>query len=95
MLRHFDAAEVTVGPVMRASQLLTDPFLIGRQSLVGMPDPGAGVLPMHNVVPRLSHTPGGLCDAAPALGQHTRELLGELGLSPDDIETLFQEGVAA
>jgi len=95
VLRHFDAAEVTVGPVMRASQLLTDPFVIGRQSLVGMPDPDVGVLPMHNVVPRLSQTPGGLCDAAPTLGQHTRELLGELGLSPDDIETLIQEGVAS
>ena len=40
----------------------------------------AGCVPMHNIVPRLSESPGGFRRPAPSLGQHTREILDELGM---------------
>jgi crotonobetainyl-CoA:carnitine CoA-transferase CaiB-like acyl-CoA transferase len=48
---------------------------------------------MHNVIPRLSGTPGKLRRPAPGLGQHTREVLREIGYSDGRIEALVADGV--
>ena len=47
---------------------------------------------MHNVVPRLSATPGVWRRPAPALGEHTDEVLGQAGFSADDIAALRKLG---
>jgi formyl-CoA transferase len=48
---------------------------------------------MHNVVPRLSGTPGALRTPAPEIGQHNAELLAGLGYTDAEIEALMQGGV--
>ena len=48
---------------------------------------------MHNVIPRLSDTPGKLRHPAPTLGQHTREVLGAIGYSAERIAALAADGV--
>jgi crotonobetainyl-CoA:carnitine CoA-transferase CaiB-like acyl-CoA transferase len=48
---------------------------------------------MHNVIPRLSATPGRLRSGAPALGEHTAEVLGALGLDRAAIAGLAHDGV--
>jgi crotonobetainyl-CoA:carnitine CoA-transferase CaiB-like acyl-CoA transferase len=77
-LAFFEAAEVTVGPVYDASGFETDPHVRGRGVLVEMADKELGSLPMHDVVPRLSGTPGALRRPAPALGEHEDEILAAL-----------------
>jgi len=47
-----------------------------------MEDAQLGRLPMHNVIPRLSATPGALRRPAPTLGEHTAEILAELERLP-------------
>jgi crotonobetainyl-CoA:carnitine CoA-transferase CaiB-like acyl-CoA transferase len=81
-LELFDAAGVTAGPVCSVADLLDHPYVLGREAIVEMVDPDLGSLPMHNVVPRLSSTPGGLRRPAPALGEHTEEILRELDRLP-------------
>jgi formyl-CoA transferase len=93
VLRHFGAAEVTMGPLMDARQLLDDTFVRERQALVAVDDPDAGTLPMHNVVPRFSRTPGAVRQAAPALGADTADLLLELGVPADEAAVLRRDGV--
>ena len=44
---------------------------------------------------RLAHGPNGLRRPAPTLGQHTEEVLGELGYQPAEIEQLRRLGVLA
>ena len=61
--------------------------------LVDVPDADMKRLPMHNIIPRLSATPGQLRRPAPALGEHTAEILGALGLSPAEICGLAREGI--
>ena len=78
-LAFFEAAEVTVGPVYDAAGFETDPHIRGRGVLVEMKDAELGSLPMHDVVPRLSETPGALRRPAPALGEHEEEILAALG----------------
>jgi len=78
----FEAAGVTVGPVCSMKDLLGHPYTVGREAIVELEDADMGTLPMHNVVPRLTGTPGGFRRAAPTLGQHTDEILAELAKLP-------------
>ena len=89
----FEAAEVTANPVYEIDQLIADEHIQGRGVLVEAPDDEAGSVLMHNVVPRLSGTPGKLRRPAPTLGQHTREVLGEIGYSAERIAALAADGV--
>jgi crotonobetainyl-CoA:carnitine CoA-transferase CaiB-like acyl-CoA transferase len=74
----FEAADVTVGPVCSVEDLLDHPYVIGREAIVEVDDPELGSLAMHNIVPRLSRTPGTFRRPAPRLGEHTSEVLREL-----------------
>ena len=87
-----DAEGITVGPVCDAADLQKDAFVQGRKVLVELPDEDMGMLPMHNIVPRLSGTPGGFRMPAPALGQHNAEIYGELGLGSTQLDELRKTG---
>ena len=53
-----------------------------------------GSLLMQNMIARLTETPGQIRHPGPSLGQHNFEVFAdELGLSPDEILELSQEGV--
>jgi crotonobetainyl-CoA:carnitine CoA-transferase CaiB-like acyl-CoA transferase len=75
----FEQAGVTVGPVLSVADLMDHPYATGREAIVEMEDPDLGALPMHNIIPRLSATPGALRRPAPSLGEHTAEILAEIG----------------
>jgi crotonobetainyl-CoA:carnitine CoA-transferase CaiB-like acyl-CoA transferase len=89
----FRAAEVTANPVYEIDQLVGDEHIQERGVIVEAPDDEAGSVLMHNVIPRLSATPGKLRHPAPALGQHTREVLGEIGYTAERIAALAADGV--
>ena len=76
----FDREGVTAGPIYSAAQLKEDPHARERGVLVNLPDDELGRLPMHNVIPRLSETPGAIRSPAPSLGAHNEEILGAMGL---------------
>jgi crotonobetainyl-CoA:carnitine CoA-transferase CaiB-like acyl-CoA transferase len=89
----FERAEVTAAPVYDIDQFMADPHVVARDILIDLPDAEMGRLPMHNVIPRLSATPGRLRRPAPQLGEHTAEILGSLGLDCAEIEGLARDGV--
>jgi len=74
-LAFFEAEGVTVGPINDISQLMQDHYVIEREALVELPDADVGALPMHNIAPRLSGTPGTFRRPAPRLGENNREIL--------------------
>src|SRR6202790_3586470 len=84
----FAAAEVTAAPVYDIDQFLADPHVIEREIVVDMPDSETGRLVMHNVIPRLSDTPGRLRLPAPSLGEHTADILGQLGIDAAGLDRL-------
>jgi formyl-CoA transferase len=56
--------------------------------------PELGELPMQNVAPKLSGTPGRVRTAGPALGEHNTEIWqGLLGLTPEQIEHYTNQSV--
>jgi crotonobetainyl-CoA:carnitine CoA-transferase CaiB-like acyl-CoA transferase len=74
------AAGATVGPIFSAADAAADPHYRDRGVTVAADDGDYGEVPMHNIVPRLSATPGVWRLPAPRLGEHTAEILAELGL---------------
>ena len=92
-LDYFEQQEVTVGPIYDPSQIVHDRHVVAREVIVDMPDDQAGRLPMHNVSPRLSATPGALRRPAPGLGQHNDEILGALGFDEAARAALREEGI--
>ncbi|MBS0335816.1 MAG: CoA transferase [Proteobacteria bacterium] len=89
----FEQAEVTIGPIYDISQIVEDPHVLERELIADYPDPDMGAVPMHHVVPRLSGTPGALRTPAPALGEHNRSLLAELGIDAAGYAKLLAAGV--
>lgn len=73
------AAGATVGPVHNIAGAMADPHFAAREIIVDVEDERFGTLPMHNIVPRLSATPGVWRRPAPALGEHTDDVLREVG----------------
>ena len=93
-LAFFAKADVTVGPVLDVAELVEHPYVTDREVLAEYPDEEVGVLPMHHVSPQLSQTPGRIHAPAPGLGQHTAEVLAELGMSRDAVLRFRREGIA-
>ncbi len=89
------AAEVTVGPVYDIADAMVDAHFQERGIIVPVEDADLGSVAMHNVMPRLSATPGVWRRPAPRLGEHTDAILGSLGFDRNAIARLKQEGAAA
>jgi crotonobetainyl-CoA:carnitine CoA-transferase CaiB-like acyl-CoA transferase len=87
-------ANVTAGPVYDIADAAADPHFRERGVIVEVEDAALGSLPMHDIVPRLSRTPGVWRRPAPALGEHTDAVLAEAGLDPDVIARMRREGAA-
>jgi len=89
----FEKAEVTIGPIYDIAQILEDPHFLARELVADYPDADMGAFPMHHVVPRLSATPASIRSPAPALGEHNRTLLAELGIDAAAYQKLLDAGV--
>jgi crotonobetainyl-CoA:carnitine CoA-transferase CaiB-like acyl-CoA transferase len=92
VVRAFEEAQAAVAPIYDVRDVMADPQFAALGSLVRVPDPELGSVLMQNVLFRLSETPGEIRSAGPSIGQHTEEVLGELGIGPDEVAELRQKG---
>jgi formyl-CoA transferase len=89
----FIAAGIPCGPVYRYDQVFDDPQVRQREMAVAMEHPRAGRITVTGTPLKLSRTPGSVRTPAPTLGQHTDEVLRELGYDQPSIERLRADGV--
>jgi crotonobetainyl-CoA:carnitine CoA-transferase CaiB-like acyl-CoA transferase len=94
-LRLMREASVTVGPVYTIADAMSDPHFRDRGVIADVEDRELGQVPMHNILPRLSETPGTWQKPAPGLGEHTDAILTEAGFDREAIVRLRASGAAA
>ena len=78
-----------------ALDLFDDPELIARGGVVALDHPLVGRLDMFGHVIGFSETPGRIERPPIVVGQHTRQIMAELGYATPDIDGLIAEGVIA
>ncbi len=88
----FEEAQAAVAPIYDVRDVVADPQFQALGSLVRVPDPELGSVLMQNVLFRLSETPGRITSAGPALGQHTEEVLAEIGIDAAQVAELRRQG---
>ncbi len=94
-LEVLEAAGVPAGPVLDIDQMHRDQQTLAREMVVETDHPRAGAVKTLGLPVKFSDTPGGVARPAPTFGQHTREVLGELGFSGAEIEGLIKDGAVA
>ncbi|HVN29307.1 MAG TPA: CoA transferase [Candidatus Binataceae bacterium] len=92
-LARLEAHDVPCAPVYTREEVLRDPQVIANELLVESEHPHAGPMRQPRPAARFEATPAGLHRPAPLLGEHTDEVLQEIGISPDVTAELRAAGV--
>ncbi len=88
----FEGARVPAGPVYRPRQTLDDPHVQAGDFFAEVDFPGIGKAKVAATPVKLHGTPGTVRRRPPVLGEHTDEVLRELGFSAMEIAVLKDEG---
>ena len=88
-----EAADCICAPVASYEDLVNDPQVRANDYIVEVEHPTRGRMPVVGFPWRFSETPAEVAAAAPELGQHTEEILQELGFSWKQIAALREQGV--
>jgi crotonobetainyl-CoA:carnitine CoA-transferase CaiB-like acyl-CoA transferase len=87
-LERLEAAGVPAAPVLTRNHLIEDPQVVASEILVETDHPHAGRLRQARPAARFEGTPAEIRRGAPLLGEHTDEILAEIGLAADEIAEL-------
>ena len=94
-LARFEADGVPCGPINTYADALADEQIVAREMVVETDHPTLGRLRTLGAPVKLSRTPLTTGRPAPVLGQHTREVLGEVGYTDAEVSELRAAGVVA
>ena len=92
-LAALDAAKVPCGPINHLGEVFADPQVLARGMVQTVAHPHHDALPLVASPMKLSATPVQLRRPPPLLGQHSDEVLAELGFSTEQVAQLRAQGV--
>ena len=93
-LAAMEEARLPAGPVLSPQQVLQDPHIAAKGLFQAVEYPGLDkAAPLMRTPVELSETPGEIRHRAPTLGEHTDELMRELGYSDDVIADLHEQRI--
>ena len=93
VLGALDASDVPAGRIYSVADIVTDPHYLARGMILSTELPGNIAVKMPGIAPKLSETPGAVNWPGPTLGQHTDEVLSNLGLDAREVRRLRRIGV--
>ena len=91
----FERAQIAAGPVYEFDEVFADPQIKHLGLVTEVEQPGYGKARMLGFPVRASATPAAIRRPAPLLGEHTAEVLAELGISAEEIDRLAAAGAIA
>lgn len=95
VMESFTAAGAAIAPVYSPADIVADPQVQDREMLIRVEDEDLGPLLQHNVLYRMSATPGAIRSTGRGHGADTDQVFTELGLTTDRIAGLRAAGVIA
>ena len=93
VLAAMEKAEVPAGRIYSVADIAADPHYAAREMIVDTIAGDGEPLRQPGIAPKLSATPGAIRSPAPRLGEHTAEVLAELGYGEARIAALRAQGV--
>ncbi|HEY8346229.1 MAG TPA: CaiB/BaiF CoA-transferase family protein [Symbiobacteriaceae bacterium] len=94
-LADMQGVDTCLMPVLHLEEVASDPQVAHREMVVEGPSPDGGTSPMTGIPIKLSRTPGRIDRPAPLLGEHTLEVLREVGYTEDEVLALRESGAVA
>jgi len=94
-LTALESADVPCAPVLDITEVFDDPQVQHNETVLTHHHPEVGQIRTTRFPARFSKTPTELERLAPAKGEHTDEVLAELGHSPAEIAALRNDGIVA
>ncbi|MBV9827428.1 MAG: CoA transferase [Alphaproteobacteria bacterium] len=91
-LERLAQADVPCAPILTRNQVIQHPHVAAMEIVEEVNHPAAGPLRQARSAARFSDTPAAIRLPAPALGEHTDEVLGEIGYAASDIAALREQG---
>jgi formyl-CoA transferase len=88
-----NAAGVPCGPIHAMDEVFADAQVRHLNAAVAVEHPTLGTLTILNQAIKLSRTPGAVVTATPERGEHSDEILREIGLSATEVAELRESGV--
>jgi len=85
--------DMLCAPINDYAQLVRHPAVLATGMIVEQEHPRAGRFTTMAPAVKLEKTPGTIRTGAPALGEHSREILGEAGLAPAELDALAAQGI--
>lgn len=94
-LTAFEEAGMPAGPVLSITEMHQDPQALAREMIVSTHHPVAGEVKTIGLPVKFSKTPGGVRSCAPLKGEHTVEVLREIGFDDTEIQKFLNDGAIA
>jgi crotonobetainyl-CoA:carnitine CoA-transferase CaiB-like acyl-CoA transferase len=91
-LGEFEARGIPAGPIFDILEMHNDPQTIAREMVPATDHPVAGRVQTIGLPIKFESTPGKVATPSPLFGQHTAEVLRELGYGQADIDALAEQG---
>jgi len=89
VLQQMEEVRLPAGPVMSPQDVLDDPHIAAKELFKPIDYPGLNTpAPIMQTPVELSETPGEIRSRAPTLGEHTDQIMRELGYSAAEITQL-------